>query len=122
MDAVMFTDRGPKVGTDTSLNIGSGASGDLFYTACAHEGTYVVAASEDSNFAQVTGRPDAQACADAATQRPTRKRTPFPALRTGTSFCLLGNFGRHQLVLVTLTRISGRDLGWTATAWLDRDG
>jgi hypothetical protein len=119
METVTFTADGPSVGTNTSLNIGNGAAGDLFYTACG-QGTDVVAASDESNFAKVSGHPDANACASMATQQPTRKRIVFQQLRKGAAFCLVSNFGRSQVVLVMLTGISsGRDLAWTATAWLD---
>jgi hypothetical protein len=80
----------------------------------------VVAASDESNFAKVSGHPAANACASVANEQPTRKRIVFQQLRKGAAFYPVSNFGRNQVVLVTLTGISSsHDLAWTATAWLD---
>jgi hypothetical protein len=68
---VVFNSDGPTVATESSLNTGNSAGGDLYWSACNRVRAWALVATDLSHFARVDGRPDGRPV------RPTPWRDPL---------------------------------------------
>ncbi|GAA4615280.1 hypothetical protein GCM10023195_67250 [Actinoallomurus liliacearum] len=115
ISGVYFTDKGPKVTTDTVETDGS----DLQYFTVSDPELRLRYASVE--MAPSTGPADAGACQDAVDRDPIGGSVSYPSLKVGAAFCLINTMS-DQLAYIRLTGRREDRLTWSATGWLTQSG